>query len=293
MRIWLLAAAMLLAAPVVHAQDDGPYTLTKVTPDITMISGNGVFTGGNVTLLTGKDYRVLIDDGLTSYATRLLDTVAKLAGGPIDFVINTHVHGDHVGANAALNATGALILAQDKVRERLLPDAKDAGGPAGLPVITFPDSMSFHVNGHDAQVFYVPAAHTDGDTVVWFKDINVIEAGDVLFNGLFPFIDLESGGSLAGYLDAQRRVLELSDDDTLIIPGHGPLAHKADLMAAHEMLVDARARVKRLVDEGKTLDEVLAADPLAAYTGKWSWDFITTERMTTTIYRSLSSTPNK
>ena len=286
----ILAAAVLLTASLALAQD-GPYTVTKVTPDVTMISGNGVFTGGNVALLTGKDYRVLIDDGLTSFAPKLLDTVAKLAGGPIDFVINTHVHGDHVGGNAALDATGAVIFAQDKVRERLLPDPKDAGGKAGLPIVTFPDSMSFHVDGHDLTAVYVPAAHTDGDSMILFKDINVIETGDVLFNGLFPFIDLESGGSLAGYLDAQQRVLDLADDDTLLIPGHGPLAHKADLQAAHDMLLDAKARVKTLVDAGKSLDEVLAADPLALYTDKWSWDFITTPRMTTTLYRELSSAP--
>jgi cyclase len=289
MKRTILAAALIFCAPLVYSQD-GPYTVTRVTPDVTMISGNGVFTGGNVALLTGKDYRVLIDDGLTSFAPKLLDTVAGLAGGPIDFVINTHVHGDHVGANAALDATGAVIFAQDKVRERLLPDPKDAGGKAGLPIVTFPDSMSFHVNGHDVTAFYVPAAHTDGDSVIVFKDINVIETGDVLFNGLFPFIDLESGGSLAGYLEAQQRVLDLADDDTLIIPGHGPLAHKADLQLAHDMLLDARARVGKLVDAGKTLDEVLAADPLALYTDKWNWDFITTPRMTTTIYRSLSET---
>lgn len=283
----ILAAALLLSAALVQAQD-GPYTVTRVTPDVTMISGNGVFTGGNVALLTGKDYRVLIDDGLTSFAPKLLDTVSGLAGGPIDFVINTHVHGDHVGGNAALDATGAVIFAQDKVRDRLLQDSKDAGGNTGLPIVTFPDSMSFHVDGHDVMAFYVPAAHTDGDSVIVFKDINVIETGDVLFNGLFPFIDLESGGSLAGYLRAQRRVLELADDHTLLIPGHGPLAHKADLKAANAMLLDAKVRVGKLVDAGMSLDEVLAADPLALYTDKWSWDFITTERMTTTLYRSLS-----
>jgi len=224
------------------------------------------------------------------FAPALLAAATALAGGPIDFVINTHLHGDHVGGNEALADSGAVIYAHDNIRKRLLENPDDAGGPAGLPVITFSDEVTFHVNGLAAFVFHVEHAHTDGDAVIEFRGSNVIHAGDVHFNYVFPFIDLDNGGSVAGFLAAQRRILAMSDDDTVIIPGHGKIvASKNDLQAAIDMLVDAQARVEALVLDGKTEEEVLAANPLSAYHDTWNWNFITTERMTRTLYRSLTS----
>jgi glyoxylase-like metal-dependent hydrolase (beta-lactamase superfamily II) len=233
---------------------------------------------------------VLIDDGMLPFAPALLAAATDLAGGSIDFVINTHLHGDHVGGNSALADSGAVIYAHDNIRKRLLENSDDAGGPAGLPVITFSDEVTFHVNGLAAFVFHVEHAHTDGDAVIEFRGSNVIHAGDVHFNYVFPFIDLDNGGSVAGFLAAQRRILAMSDDDTVIIPGHGNIiASKADLQAAIDMLVDAKARVEGLVLEGRTEEEVLAANPLSIYHDTWNWNFITTERMTRTLYRSLTS----
>jgi cyclase len=288
----ILTAALLLGMSLARAQDAPvSFTSTQVVPGIYLLQGaNDVFAGGNITLMVGDEYNVLIDDGLEPYAPALLEAASRLAGAPIDFVINTHVHGDHVGGNAALAGTGAVIFAHDNIRKRLLPDAKDAGGKAGLPVITFSDGMTFYINGHEAHVFHVPAAHTDGDAVIQFRDINVIHAADVHFNYLFPFIDLDNGGSVAGFLAAERQVLDLADDKTIIIPGHGPLATKADLQASLDMLVDARARVKKLVAQGMSKEAVLAANPLAPYHDKWNWSFITTERMTEMLYRSLTAT---
>lgn len=261
---------------------------TEVVPGIYMLDGENGFSS-NMGLLVGDEHVLLIDDGMAPITASLMQTVDELAGRPIDFIVNTHVHGDHVGSNATLANSGAVIFAHDNIRKRLIEKPEDAGGPAGLPVVTFADAVTFHVNGHEAFVFHVAAAHTDGDAVIHFTDLNVIDAGDLFFNYMFPFIDLDSGGSVTGYIAGQRRILEMANDDTRIIPGHGPLATKADLRVAIDMLVDSRARVKKLVDAGMTEEEVIAENPLESYHEQWNWGFITTERMTTILYRSLVS----
>jgi glyoxylase-like metal-dependent hydrolase (beta-lactamase superfamily II) len=283
----LIALGILLGAAAAHSQDLATsYQATEVSPGIHVLEGVGGFGGGSVTLLVGDEHVVLIDDTLLPTAPALLEAVEKIAGRPVDFVINTHVHFDHVGGNALLAGGGATIVAHDNTWKRLLPDPKEAGGETGLPIVTFSDSVTFHVNGHEARVVHVPAAHTDTDAYIHFRNANVIHAGDVFFSYAFPFIDLDSGGSVAGYLAAQREILELADDDTVIIAGHGKVvSDKADLQAAIDMLLDARARVRKLVNEGRSVEEVLAADPLAEY-DTWSWDFVTAERMTRTLYRS-------
>ena len=284
-------AALLLTATFSFAQDtSASYKSTKVAPGIFVLEGDGVFAGGGISLLVGDDYNVLIDDGTLPFAPALLEVATSLAGGPIDFVINTHLHGDHVGGNAALADSGAVVYAHDNIRKRLLENPGDAGGPGGLPVITFSDEVTFHVNGLEAVVFHVKNAHTDGDAVIEFRGSNVIHAGDVLFNYVFPFIDLDNGGSVAGFVAAQRRILAMADSDTAIISGHGKIvASKNDLRAAIDMLVDAQARVEALVLDGKSEEEVLAANPLSDYHDTWNWNFITTERMTRTLYRSLTA----
>lgn len=265
---------------------------TEVVPGLIMLEGEGGFVGGNMTLLAGDDASILIDDGLEPYGALLLAAINEHAARPVDFVINTHAHGDHVGSNRALHMSGATIVAHDNIRKRLIEsgwqtaDGKRPPVAEELPQITFSDAVTFHLNGHTAHVFHVEHAHTDGDSMIHFTDINVIHASDVFFNGLFPYIDLDSGGSVAGYLAAQARVLALADEDTKIIPGHGPLANKADMQTAHEMLIDANARVKALVDAGKSEDQVLADNPLADYHDVWNWDFITTRKMTQMLYRS-------
>lgn len=286
----LLSVLALLVVTVGAAAQELATTIksTEVVPGIYILQGADGFSS-NMGLLVGDEHVLLIDDGMAPITASLMQTVQKLAGRPIDFVINTHVHGDHVGSNASLADSGALIVAHDNLRKRLVEKPEDAGGPAGLPVVTFDDAVTFHVNGQEAYVFHVAAAHTDGDAVIHFRDANVIDAGDLHFNYMFPFIDLDSGGSVAGYIAGQRRIIEMANDDTLIIPGHGPLASKADLQAAVDMLADAESRVEALVLEGMTADEVLAANPLADYHEQWNWGFITTERMTQTLYRSLTS----
>ncbi len=286
----LLMIAALCATTLALAQELATsYKSTEVAPGIYMLEGADGFAGGNMTLLVGDDRIVLIDDGIGPIAQSLIDAAAKIAGRPVDFLINTHLHPDHVGGNAAFAETGAVLVAHDNVHKRLIDDPAKAGGPSGLPIMTFSDAVTFHINGHDAFVFHVAAAHTDGDAVIQFHDSNVIHAGDVHFNYLFPYIDIDNGGSVAGFLAAQRRVVALADADTIIIPGHGPLANQADLQAAIDMLADAEALVKTLVLAGKTEKEILAENPLSIYHDQWNWEFITTEKMTQTLYRSLTS----
>ncbi|MGB5580834.1 MAG: MBL fold metallo-hydrolase [Woeseia sp.] len=282
--ITITGALLVLAMPAL-AQEDISFKATAVADGLYMLEGVGGFAGGNLGLLAGADGVVLIDDGLEQYSAKLLAAVGEAAGAPVDFVINTHVHGDHVGGNAALHATGARIVAHDSIRARMV--AEEAA-PAALPELTFNDEMSFHLNGQHAHLVHVPRAHTDGDSVILFPDANVIHTGDAMFNGLFPFIDLDSGGSVDGYIAAQTRLIDLADEETRIIPGHGPLANRGDLVRARDMLVDAAARVQALLDKGMTGEEIVAANPLADYHDNWNWAFITTERMTETLIRALS-----
>ncbi len=288
MRNAILIAILLV--PLSYAQEpEITYRSTAVTDGIYVLEGVGGFGGGNVGLLVGEQHIVMIDDTMAPTAPALLAVADAAAGRPIDFVINTHVHGDHLGGNALFADTGAVIVAHDNIRKRLLADPSPAGGAAGLPVITFADGMTFHVNDYEAHVAHVERAHTDGDAIIHFKNANVIHAGDLMFNGMFPFIDLDRGGTVDGYIAGAQKIYGIADDDTRIIAGHGPLATKADLGVFIEMLVDARARVQALVLAGKSEDQIVAENPLASYHDEWSWNFITTERMTRTLVRSLST----
>jgi glyoxylase-like metal-dependent hydrolase (beta-lactamase superfamily II) len=280
--------SMLLAATFADAQD-APlrFKSTEVVPGIYMLEGDGGFAGGNIGLLVGDERIVLVDDGLARLAPVLIDAATEVAGRAIDFVINTHVHGDHVGGNAALSAAGATIVAHDNIRSRLIADAEF--GSEALPIMTFSDAVTFHVNDLEAFVFHIEAAHTDGDAVIHYRNVNVIQTGDIMFNHLFPFIDLDNGGTVGGYIAGQQRILAMADDETIIIPGHGPIASKAELERDLDVLIDCNARIKALVDQGKSESEVLAANPLAVYHEGWNWSFITTERMTHTLFRDLTS----
>ena len=246
-------------------------------------------------LSLGEDGSVLIDDSMPPFLSQLQQSLASVGAKRLDFLINTHAHGDHVGNNAAFGTQGAHIVAHENLRKYL--KEKGVYGAKGLqpapekalPVLTFEHGMSIHLNGERLQLIHVPKAHTDGDTIVWFEKSNVLHPGDIFFNGLFPFIDLDSGGSVQGYIAAQARCLELLDENSKVVPGHGPLATREDLMAAHKMLKQSAQRIKRLVKKGLSEDEVLAQQPLADYAQDWSWGFIDTERMTRQLYQGLSS----
>ena len=279
--------ALAVSLPVAAQDMATEVKATEAGPGIYMLEGANGWSS-NMGLMIGDEHVLLIDNGMPMISDGLLRKVQEMAGRPADFVVNTHAHGDHVGSNAALVAAGAVIFAHHDLRDALVDNVEYAGGPTGLPMVTFSDEVTFHVNGHRTEVLHVPAAHTSGDAIIHFPEQNVIDAGDVFFNGMFPFIDLDGGGTVDGYQAAQQLIMDLADDDTVIIPGHGPLATRADLREAVNVLADAEGRVKRMVEAGMTQEEVLEANPLADYHDKWNWFFITTEKMTITLYRSLT-----
>jgi len=286
-----LALILLLAAPFASAQDwmATSFDHTEVSPGIYMLRGaDGQMPVGGTGLLVGDEYVVLIDDSFTALGPALLEKIEELAGRPADFVINTHAHGDHTGSNQFQAENGAIIVAHDNLRSRMEADERQNTGPGALPIITFSDEMTFHVNGLEAYVFHIEAAHTDGDAAILFREANVIATGDLLFRGLFPFIDLDSGGDVAGYKAGMQRLIDMADDETKFMPGHGPVASRADVQKDLDMLVDGEARVKALIDKGMGADDIVAANPLADYHDDYSWGFITTEVMTRTLIRSLT-----
>ena len=279
----------LLLASLAFAQDaEITFSSFEIEAGIFMVEAKGGFGGGNMAVLVGEGHVAMIDDGLPPLAENLLAHVTEMAGGPIDFMVNTHVHGDHTGGNTVFADQGTVVFAHDNIRKRLLEDATGAGGPGGLPVITFADGVTFHLGKIEARVEHLPKAHTDGDAVIYFPGANVIHTGDILFHDIFPYIDLDNGGTVDGYIAAQQEILSMADDKTKIIPGHGSLTDKAGMKADVDMLIDGRAMVKALIDQGKSTDDVLEANPLAKY-DSYSWEFITTERMTRTLIRSLTT----
>jgi glyoxylase-like metal-dependent hydrolase (beta-lactamase superfamily II) len=293
----LAVALISLPVGVLHAQQD----FSKVEVTSTKL-GEGVYVlfgaGGNIGVSSGSDGVVLIDDQYAPLSRKIRAAVALISDKPIRFVLNTHWHGDHSGGNENLAGSGALIVAHENVRKRMSVEQfleafgqKVPASPAlALPVVTYAESVSLNLNGDELQAFHVPPAHTDGDSIVHFRKANVIHMGDTFFNGLYPFIDASTGGSLEGMIGAADKVLGLANDSTQIIPGHGPMAKKADLKAFRDMLASVRDKVKPLVAAGKTLAEVQAAKPTLAFDATWGGGFLKPEQFVAVAYASLGGT---
>ena len=285
----VFASGGLLAAT---AQND---EVTIKTTDL----GNGIYMmegrGGNIGLSVGEDGVFMIDDQFGNIADKIKAAIGEITDQPVEFVINTHWHGDHTGGNEAFAASGAVIVAHDNVRKRMKEGMERPGRStppapdAALPVITFSDTTTFHWNGHDIHVYHFANAHTDGDAIIHFRDENVMHLGDTFFSGRYPFVDLNSGGTIDGFVANLEAAAALADENTTVIPGHGPLSTKADMLANAAMLKDAKAKVKALVDQGMDDAAIVAADPLAEYNEKFSWGFINGERMTQTIIADLKN----
>ncbi len=289
---------LLALAPLAIADDaQNPFAAVEVAPGIYQIGNTNEgfalnepadFVGGGVGLLVGDEYVVMIDDVMEHTAPALVAKAEEIAGRPIDFVINTHAHGDHTGGNVYVSERGATVVSHDQLRERMKNDPQQNTGPGALPVLTFSDRMTFHVNGEHAVAIHVPDAHTDGDAIIHFVNANVIAAGDLSFRGLFPFIDLDSGGTVDGYIAGMQLLIDMGDENTKYLTGHGPVGTRAGLKQDVAMLKDAKARVEALIDDGMTESQILEANPLADYAADYAWFFITTERMTKTFIRSLT-----
>lgn len=286
-------------APVLPvAQQAAPATVVTsedLGDGLHMLQGRG----GNIGLLTGSDGAFVIDSQYADIAPANLTKIDEISGEAPRFLINTHWHGDHTGGNSAFDASGALIIAHDNVRARVSTDQSlsiagrvretPASDPAAWPIVTFDDDLTLHLNGQTVRLIHVPDAHTDGDTLVHFKEANVLHMGDVMFSGMFPFIDTGSGGSVDGYIAALDAAHEMIDDETRVIPGHGPLSTRADIKTLADMLKGARDAVQAEIDAGNSLDETLTAAPLTPWVEDWATAFMTEPIFTTIIYEDLSS----
>jgi glyoxylase-like metal-dependent hydrolase (beta-lactamase superfamily II) len=245
-----------------------------------------VGAGGNMGLSVGEDAVFLVDDQYAPMAPKIKAAIAAITNKPVQFVLNTHFHFDHTGGNEAFGKEAAVIVAHDNVRRRMNTEqlisfigAKQTASPkAALPVVTVPGEIRLHLNGDEIHAFHVPAAHTDGDLIVHFVKSKVVHMGDVFFNGMYPFIDASSGGHPDGVVAAADRVLALADAQTQIIPGHGPLANKADLQAYRDMLATVSQRIRAQRAAGQSNEQIAASAPSAEFDAKFGGGFIQADR---------------
>lgn len=265
----------------------------EVAPSVHMLVG----AGGNIGVSTGSDGILVIDDQYAPLTEKILAAIKAISDRPVDFIVNTHWHGDHTGGNENMGKAGAVIVAHRNVRARMSTEQFSSffdrttppSPPGALPVVTFTEDVSFHFNGDELHVFHVEPAHTDGDSVVHWRSTNVFHMGDLFFNGGYPYIDLGSGGSADGIIAAVNRVLELANDESKIIPGHGELSNKQELTAYRDMMVEVRSRISEHVTAGKSLEQVLAANPTQDLDAQWGTGFIKGNQITEFVYRSLSN----
>lgn len=264
---------------------------TKVAGNVYMIEG----AGGNIGVSAGEDGVLIVDDQYAPLADKIRAALKAINPGPLRFVLNTHFHGDHTGANAAFGKE-STIVAHDNVRKRLAaglpPRAGSAAGtpPASkeaLPVVTYAQSISVHFNGEEIKVMHLPAGHTDGDSVILFTASNVIHMGDHFFAARFPFVDIDSGGNVEGLTRNVAHVIANAPAGVKIIPGHGPLSTVEDLKTYHRMLTATTDIVRKQIAEGKTVEQIKAAG-LPGEWKTWSWEFIGQNRWLETIHRSLT-----
>jgi glyoxylase-like metal-dependent hydrolase (beta-lactamase superfamily II) len=296
MNIWkslivLLVISLLGFSTVFAAEEEVVIKTLPVTDGVYTLVGQG----GNIGLFIGEDGTFLIDDQFAPLTEKHLAAIRAAGGEVPKFLINTHYHGDHTGGNENLGKAGTLIFSHDQVRERLtvetVIEAFNMVTPprpkAALPVVTFSEDITFHINGDTLRAFHVSHAHTDGDSVIHFQKANVIHAGDVFFNGFYPFIDVDHGGTLKGMIKAADAILALADDDTKIIAGHGPLGDREQLQTYRDMLNTAYDKLSQLKAKGVTVEEAVAAKPLADLEERWGGGMFKGEKWIGLIYSGL------
>ncbi len=287
--MWSLLAVMESTAQEGGGQVD--IVTVPVAQGLYMLQG----AGGNIGVFIGSDGVFMIDDQYAPMTEKIKVAIRNLTKQSVKFLVNTHWHSGHTEGNTNMKQAGAVIIAHEKVRERLLYGGEIkalnhvvAPAPiAALPVITFSENVTFYWNGDTLNIEHIGPAHTDGDSVIYFKKANVVHTGDLYFNGFYPFIDASSGGSVAGMVEAIENILSRTDESTKIIPGHGSLSDKKELEAYRQMLATVHTRIRSLKNKGKTLDEIVAAKPTADFDEKWGKGLLAPDKWVEVVYSSL------
>ena len=297
-----LRVAIVVVAGLVslHAQAPAPAVqapaaavdikTNKVTNNFYTLDGQG----GTIGVLTGPDGVFMVDSQFAPLTDKIVAAIKQISDGRIRFLVNTHVHGDHTGGNENLGKMGVTILARENLRMRLLkPNPAANGAPgvpapaAALPTLTYDAPLVMHMDGEDIRIIPVPAAHTDGDSMVYFPSANVLMTGDFYRSIQYPNIDRANGGSLKGMLDGLNAVIALANPATKIVPGHGPTVDKTAVIAHRDMILAIRDKVAALITQGKTQDEVLAAKPAADFDAKVQQVAMTGDRFVGQLYAEL------
>lgn len=286
------ASLALLSAPALCAAATAPIEIQTVRPGLHVLRG----AGANVVAWAGADGVVVVDSGLAASAPQLLEALGRVSPGPLRFLVNTHWHPEHVGGNPVLHHAGAQSLAHVDTRAGMAAShtiAVDglevpAAPREALPMLTFDDAVTLHLNGDRLDVLHVAGAQGSGDVVLWWEGANVVHVGDAQWPGGYPLVNAAGGGSLAGMVASIETVLSRADARTAIVPGHGPVSDREELAAYRDMLVAVGSRVRELIEQGLGVDEVLAARPTAPYDERYALGAVGAERFVRTLYADLS-----
>lgn len=286
----LVLITLLFTCSISAQNRDVKIKVNKLTDNIYMLIGQG----GNIGVFVGEDGVFMIDDQFAPLTPKILKAIKTITNKPVRYLINTHWHGDHTGGNLNMANEGAIIVSHENVRKRMSMDqvirgrTRKASPKKALPVITFTEDVMYHFNNDDVLISHIHDAHTDGDALVYFTNNNVLHMGDAYFQGKFPYIDTSSGGTIDGYIAGIQKAIMISDEKTIIIPGHGKISNKSELKPYLAMLKTLRDRVQVAIKKGKTLKEVIANDSITKeYKSFNGW--ITEERIKTAIYTSLKN----
>ena len=292
-----LAMAMVMGAAPAHAQGQTQPDFSKIEIKTTKL-GSNFYTlegqGGTIGVLAGPDGVLMVDDQFAPLSAKIAAAIKQISDQPIRFLVNTHVHPDHTGGNENFGKMGAIIFAREELRDRLMHPNPAANGTPGvpapaaaLPLVTYEGIVKLHINGEVVELIPIPKAHTDGDTMIYFPGLDIIMSGDFYRSVQYPNIDRNNGGTLNGLLDGLGVVIGLAGPNTKIVPGHGPVVGRAEVIANRDMILAVRDRVAQLIAQGKTQDEVLAANPTAEYDARVPNSKETTQRFVTQLYAEL------
>lgn len=293
-----LSLVALTATTGLFADSHDPFAKVNIT---SINVNNGIYmlmgSGGNIGVSVGDDGVFMIDDQFAPLSTKIKKSISEISDKPIKFLINTHWHFDHTGGNENFGKDKVIIVSHDNVRKRMSKDnfikafnkKVPASSKIALPMVTFNDSISFFLNNEEIEVIHQSNAHTDGDSIIFFKTSNIIHTGDIYFNGFYPFIDESSEGSIDGVIKSVNYILTRTDDKTKIIPGHGKLSNKKELIYYRDTLVVLRDRMQKLINEGKTLEEVLVIKPFADMDKKLGGGFLNPENFLKILYSVIKN----